>query len=353
MFPILSLIHNQMMKKQDLNGINPNRIQSIGLDVAKEKIDICLFDPSNEYYYQINNDYQAIKAFSDKMKWLNVNKEIPFILESTWDYHLLLAKILKQDWWNVKEINPIIMSNYIKHTIRWTKTDKTDSQLLSKLWIIEWNKLQTFNRSDSFIQLKKKTSSLKRIEKVIQEVSGNVRKNKETYKKMWWEIDETIIAMENVLKELESTKEKIKKDIESFELWEEDEKQIERLDSIIGITYLTAKIIYASCWDKKFKTKRSLLAYFWLDARLKQSGQKAWTYKMSKRWEPFIRKILFQSAFCWKQHYKEYEDIYLKQKEKWKHHFVCVLSVAKKIVYIMWVLMKEKRKFNPNYQNSI
>ena len=130
-------------------------------------------------------------------------------------------------------------------------------------------------------------------------------------------------------------------------------KQIEILDSIIGITYLTAKIIYASCWDKKFKTKRSLLAYFWLDARLKQSGQKAWTYKMSKRWEPFIRKILFQSAFCWKQHYKEYEDIYLKQKEKWKHHFVCVLSVAKKIVYIMWVLMKEKRKFNPNYQNNI
>jgi hypothetical protein len=53
-----------MKRLSSLTGLNLNSIEAIGLDVAKEKIDICLFSSQQSLFYRIANNSQAICQFS-------------------------------------------------------------------------------------------------------------------------------------------------------------------------------------------------------------------------------------------------------------------------------------------------
>gem|GEM_PF-2881553 len=98
-----------------------------------------------------------------------MNATIPFVLESTEGFHLLLATLLKNDGWNVKEINPIITHQYIKHTVRGTKTDTTDAQLLAKIGLIEGDNLKSFDRDLNIIKLRMLISFLAHLETLTQQ----------------------------------------------------------------------------------------------------------------------------------------------------------------------------------------
>jgi hypothetical protein len=84
----------------------------------------------------------------------------------------------------VKEINPIITKQYIRNSIRGTKTDKTDAMILAKIGIIEGGKFQTFNRSEEEILLKKKIALIANLETTLQSMKMAVRTYHEGLKKL-------------------------------------------------------------------------------------------------------------------------------------------------------------------------
>jgi len=72
-----------MKRLSSLTGLNLNSIEAIGLDVANEKIDICLFSSQQSLFYRIANNSQAICQFSTDLTKNGLLKTVPFVLEST------------------------------------------------------------------------------------------------------------------------------------------------------------------------------------------------------------------------------------------------------------------------------
>ena len=126
-----------------LTKIDLKSIISIWLDVSKAKIDICLLNNEKSNYFKIKNSKDWISEFIAYLKDNNISLECPLIVESTWDYNTLACLLFSEAWLNVKEINPIITKNYVKSTIRGTKTDKTDTKALANIWLINKNELFT------------------------------------------------------------------------------------------------------------------------------------------------------------------------------------------------------------------
>ena len=76
--------------------------QSVGIDVAKAKIDVCiLWNTSETKTKQFTNQTEAdIEKCVDWLRENGVQKDIPIVIESTGSYHwlscLLLSKIISR-----------------------------------------------------------------------------------------------------------------------------------------------------------------------------------------------------------------------------------------------------------------
>jgi len=335
-----------------LQSVNPNSITAVGLDVSKEKISLCFMTSSQSVFYEIGNNSQELNEFCVEMKNLWVKRTVPYILESTWDYHLLWAITLKEAWLNTKEINPIITHNYIKHTIRGTKTDKTDSEVLARIWVIEWEKLKSFDRSEEIIKLKKKVKLIASFEKQIQKAKASLSGFKKTFKTLGFEVDPSIIELENTIKALEWSVKNIQNEIEKCELSSSDSKKFETINTITWISKYMAKVFLIEFWSIDFGSKGAMLAYVGLDPKLKQSWMKNKWVWLSKRGSSYVRKKIYQAAFCSIQHSAYFKWIYTRAMTKWKHHFIAVLAVAKKMIHIMRSLLKYDTVFDENHENN-
>lgn len=214
-----------MTLKKSLKWVNPQDISALGLDVAKAKIDICFLSKNQTISYQIANNSQAISCFSKELKIIGLTTNVPFVLESTGNYHLLLAKLLNEDNWNVKEINPIITHQYIKHTVRWTKTDTTDAKLLAKIWLIEGENLKSFDRNLSIINMRMLISYLAHLEKTIQKTKTSFSTVKKWLETLWLSMGYELAKMQDVIKMLEERAEWIKQEILAIPLAEEEQEK--------------------------------------------------------------------------------------------------------------------------------
>lgn len=326
---------------------------SIWLDVSKKTIDICLLWNNIQKDIKIDNSLKWINKFIETISSIWVRKDIPLVLESTWDCHLLACLLLTKAWLSVKEINPIITRQYISKTIRWAKTDKIDSYILAKIWIIDWDKLITFNRDIKLIEAWKKISFISTLEDNIQSLKLSHKNYIKTLNELWLDTSEATKLVEKSIKELENSLKILQKEVETLEFENPDEnKAIEIIDSIIWVSTYAAKVFYIKFAHKSFASKESMYAFVWFDPKLKQSWTSINTNKwISKRWDSYVRKKLYQIAFCAIQHYSWFKEKYNSLKMRWKHHFVCVIWVVKSIINIIRSLLKRNSLFDPNYCN--
>ncbi|MDR0607849.1 MAG: IS110 family transposase, partial [Candidatus Peribacteria bacterium] len=97
---------------------------------------------------------------------------------------------------------------------------------------------------------------------------------------------------------------------------QEDNENVARLHSIIGVSKYMAVVFYVEFANKKFHSKEAMYAFVGCDPKLKQSGEKMVGVRMSKRGNAYTRKKLYQCAFCAKLHCKELAEIYEKTKKR-------------------------------------
>lgn len=340
------------MSLNSLIKIDLKSIISIWLDVSKSKIDICcILKEDKDLFFQIQNSKQWISKFINILVNSDFNKEIPLIIESTWDFDTLACILFSENKFNIKEINPIITKNYVKSTIRWTKTDKTDAKALANIWIINKNDLFTFSKSKKIIEINKKISLVSTLEKQMISLKRSVKSFLETSLNLELDFSSSINDIENTIKVLEKNIKSLQKEIELDSLWDDTfhNENISIINSIIWISAYMSKVFYVSFACKNFSSKEAMYAFIWFDPKLKNSWDSFWKAHISKRWNSYIRKKLFQSAFCGITHCKLFKDIYEKHLNNWKHHFTWVIAVIKKIVHIIYSLLKNRSFFNPTF----
>jgi transposase len=119
--------------------MNYNILLYIGIDVAKEKHDICIKNNKGNILkrFEIKNNKEDLTKLYTTLDKLQPNirreSELFFGMEATGIYCFPLYSALKRDGYPVKLYNPIQINGYRKMEIRKTKTDPIDSAIIADM----------------------------------------------------------------------------------------------------------------------------------------------------------------------------------------------------------------------------
>jgi len=119
--------------------MNHNNLLHIGIDVSKDKHDICIKSNDGNVLkrFQIKNtnkDLNKLYTTVDKLKSnAGENTDVFFGMEATGVYCFPLYSALKRDGYPVKLYNPIQTNAYRKMEIRKTKTDSIDATIIADM----------------------------------------------------------------------------------------------------------------------------------------------------------------------------------------------------------------------------
>ena len=146
-----------------------------------------------------------------------------------------------------------------------------------------------------------------------------------------------IIFLESQVTELDKEIDKIYSTLNSF------------LETVPGVGEVLAPVIYAEIGDiNNFSSPSKLTAFAGIDPTQNQSGNKLSTNdKTSKRGSPYLRHAIYCAAFVASSKDPTMREYYLKKRAEGKHHFVALAGVARKLLHIIYYVLKENRAYKP------
>lgn len=117
--------------------------------------------------------------------------------------------------------------------------------------------------------------------------------------------------------------------------------------TIPGIGYTTAGIILGEIGDiSRFQGPDKLTSFCGLDIEVYESGKfKATNHRISKKGSKYLRYAMWQVAkVCW-IHDSTFNKYYLKKKAEHKHHYVILGHIEKKLVRVIYSILKNNTKY--------
>lgn len=122
------------------------------------------------------------------------------------------------------------------------------------------------------------------------------------------------------------------------------------LKSVPGVGKTIAPVILAEIGDiNNFSSPSKLVAFAGIDPSENQSGNKKSTNeKTSKRGSPYLRHAIYQAAFVASTKDPVMHDYYVKKRSEGKHHYVALAGVERKLIGIIFYVLKENRDYRPS-----
>ncbi len=122
----------------------------------------------------------------------------------------------------------------------------------------------------------------------------------------------------------------------------------EKIMSIPGVSYVTGALILSEIGDiSNFSSADKLLAFAGLDPSVYQSGNFEANNKISKRGSKYLRWAIHQAAAVIWRFDKTFEDYYKMKKASGKHHYVIIGHIDKKLVRVIYSILKNNKEFEP------
>lgn len=382
----------------------------VGIDVAKDKHDCFICDSEGNVIkdvFTFSNDREGFNLLLSFMPTSSENVKVG--LEATGHYSLNLINFLIDNGYSPVVFNPLQINLFRKaHTLRKTKTDKIDAKLIALMlsssdakphldlsYHVTELKSLTRYRSRLKDQLARLKISLDRIiEIMLPELEDCVYSinQKSTMALLHQFPSKELIAnahltrLTNVLKDNSRGKYSKDKALEirnvasnsigtssdasSFELVQTIDminfysSKIDELDdkikdimielespilSIPGISYNLGSIILAEIVDiNRFDTSAQLQAFAGLDPATHQSGKFIATdVSMVKRGSPYLRWAILNASRLIAMRDPCFKDYYQRKRKEGKHHFVALTHVAKKLIRVIFKLLKTNSQFSP------
>jgi len=130
---------------------------------------------------------------------------------------------------------------------------------------------------------------------------------------------------------------------------------IEILQSIPGIGSVTSKNFMIEISSvEKFKSVKQLCAFIGIDPSVKQSGTSInYRGKISKRGNANLRRTIWQMAIGVIRSCDKFNTYFSKKREEGKKFKQAVIAVANKLLRTIFVLLKNKTKFDENLASGV
>lgn len=129
---------------------------------------------------------------------------------------------------------------------------------------------------------------------------------------------------------------------------------IDTLTSIDGIGKTTATHFLGEVGNiKRFSSVKKLCAFSGLDPAIYQSGSSLNTQgRISKRGNPSLRRTLWQMALGVIRNNLAFKHYFEKKRQEGKPFKKAVIAVANKLLRLIYALLKNQTKFDPNRYNK-
>jgi transposase len=309
---------------------------AIGIDVGKREMVACVrrSDGVSGPAISFPNTTLGTKQFIRKLKTDAVPHETPVLLEGTGPYHWATARLMREDGWNVRIVNPLATRQMIRASVRKRKTDKVDAGHLA--FLASQGTGYPFVETVTMAHDKALVRHYWRLRKLWARTTI-----RERYLKEFHGITSTLgVRIERESKRCNQVA------IRALSKGND----LRYLDSIPGVSPMIAATLLAELRPlNRFKTVAQIVAYAGLDPKVIQSGGKPAHYgKLSKRGSPILRHALFFAAFGafsrdpFAHHYRRY-------RERGLAHTEALCIIARKILRIAFALLKKRTEFNTSY----
>lgn len=339
------------------------------------------------------------------------NDKFVFSMEATGHYWLALFSKLVESDYNVQVINPIQTDACRKFFIRETKNDSKDSFLIAQVTrfngyskttlpdevmisLKELTRFRTFLVDDISDYKRKATVVIDKIfpeyTQIFSDTFGKTSKEILTKYPLPKDIlDEDLESLakvlstsskgrlgyskaeqlQNLAKEsfgIKFATEALVMEIKSIlSTIEHLQNQVSKLDekiavllrslgttieTIPGIGPILGAIIVSEIGDiNRFSHASKLVAYAGIDPTVKQSGEfNATKNRMSKRGTPYLRRALWTASIVAAFNDPNLHEYYLKKKNEGKHHGTIIGAIARKLIYRIFIVLKDNIPYQCN-----
>jgi len=321
--------------------------RSVGIDVSKNSLDICVFASDNKFLSsKFTNDLQGINEISEYLISLKVNKKSPIVIESTGDYHLLVSYNLGKSF-NVQIINPLISKGFIDSNVRKIKSDKADALALAKIGTRAVLTNHLFNNNE--LHKRKLISQIDNLEKHKAALNLSLKNLKKTMNDFNME-SESFVIIDNAIDEIEKAIQVLQKELKPLI---GQTKLLKTIEKQKGIGSNSAAVVLALLEDRTFKSKGSLVAYCGLDISVRESGKWRGKTRLTKRGNSFLRKYLIRIGWGLYMHNESFQLYAKKYKEKGRRYLEVLVILARKFVRMLYGALKSNGNFNIEYLTKV
>jgi len=313
-------------------------MQVIGIDISKDKFDVALFGREKTKSFANNSQgFVSLKLWIEK----NGYEKVWACMEATGFYGEVLAEFLYVNGYDISVVNPACIKAYSQSKLSRHKTDRVDAILIA-----EYANKQKPHLWKPCNPKLKELKELYRCSQALKIQLTQVNNQLENQRLM--------LAVKKVWKALKLQLEKQIKNIElnAIELIMSSKELKEdyiNLQTIPGIGKITAIAILAEVPELTlFRNARQLAAYAGLIPRHKTSGStirgKA---RLSKIGSANLRKALYFPALTAVTYNPIIKAFHDKLKKKGKHTLAILGAAMRKLLHIIYGILKTKQPFNP------
>lgn len=264
-------------------------------------------------------------------------------MEATGSYGKSLADFLYNNNHEVSVVNPSCINAFAKSKLSRHKTDKVDSMIIAE-----------YASKNDLLPYVPKSKALQELQDLYR-CSQNL---KEQYVQMQNYLENKNHLSRSVCSSYNRLAKHIMKELTNIEL--EIDKlindhpqlkhQVDNLQTIPGIGKITAIAILAESPDlESFNSARQLAAYAGLTPKHKTSGTSVkGKTSISKIGSSKLRKALYFPAIVAKTHNPLFKEFTQKLSNKGKPTKVIIIAIMRKLLHIVFGVIKHKTHFNMN-----
>ncbi|KQC06501.1 MAG: transposase [Candidatus Cloacimonas sp. SDB] len=313
----------------------------LGIDISKQKFDAALFTDGkirNKTCKNSTEGFDALKTWLEKQGVQAVHA----CLEATSNYGEDLAIYLHESGHKVSIVNPVRIKGFAQSELIRTKTDKIDASLIARFCLAM--------KPDPWIppapEIRSLRALVRRIDSLIDMRSQEKNRISTAHESVIFLIKEHITYLDQEI-------EKIRKQIDDLIKQNPQLKQKkDLLASIPGLGKVTISHLLAELNNlDRFTHVREMVAFIGLAPKETISGSSIkGKPRLCKIGHARLRKALYMPALVSIQCNPRMIAFYHRLKERGKNGKVIVCAIMRKLVHVIFGVLKSGKKYDPNYK---
>jgi transposase len=313
----------------------------LGIDIAKQKFDAALLIDGKTRHKTCKNSAEGFEAL---MLWLDKQgvQKVHACLEATGAYGEDLAIYLHEAGHVVSIVNPARIKGFAQSELLRTKTDKIDAALIARFCLA----MKPIPWVPPSLEIRTLRALVRRVESLIDMRSQEKNRISTAH-------ESVILLIKEHIAYLDQEIEKIRRQIADL-IGQNPHltRRKELLDSIPGIGKATIPHILAELDDlEKFTSVREMVAFIGLAPKETLSGSSIkGKPRLCKIGHARLRKALYMPALVSIQCNPVMIAFYNRLKEKGKNGKVIVCAIMRKLVHVIFGVLKSGKKYDPNFR---